>query len=329
MNGNPISLKLRRHSELVLLPFMALSGACNVGSDQVPTGTSPYVESAPNRLLGRVVDDQGKPVSGAEILILPSSELEGDVARAVQDFGSTHVTYSDLNGVFNISVPEIPIGSIIVAMIIGRRASPLIQLSPTRRQLDLVVDDMGSIEVDIVPAHPFPHPSMLEMRRHGISRDVQWQLLNNKLANISPIVGRHHIVNGLPAGVYDLTITVDSFPALSVDGVVIRPGRVTYDERLQEVLIGRELQPTQITVLTLDQRPVPNARVFVGTPDPGWFDHEGLCVQYLTDLSGAASIYLPEGLPRYVSVLADGFTPWSKDNTLLPFTVILTPRTKH
>jgi hypothetical protein len=241
---------------------------------------------------GRVVSDQGVPVASAELVVMEDDGRGWDQALGLYESR----VLSGADGRFEIRAdPE----SRRLGLVANAPLWVCVDPTPFEagaRNVEVKLVRAGGIEGSVAGA------GKNFWSRHGqggfnvvvvgpgaaIAARNDWIDYNVGASNLNlEISDSRFLAKGLPPGNYSVRFTGahSSDPLLVVDEVLVTPGAVTRDPRLQEVDVTRFLKKRIVTVFDEDGRPL-SANVAART--------DGRFLRFETGSDGRATILTPE-----------------------------------
>jgi hypothetical protein len=265
---------------------------------------------------GVVVDDADASVAGAEVTLESLPESPG-----VNTGWLTKVTGADGKFVFRGTGPASR--PTVRAMHPSAGRSAMVEVRPQTTGLVLRLARFGTLvgRLSLAPSAGSA-PLVLTIEPAGGSKLPPWRPTPDVRSITVPTDGSFAI-GGLPAGRYVARVLVQDAVALTVDDLLVEPGRDTRDPRLDGVTIGGDLVEARVTVRGKGLVPIENASVKLfeaGAPAGA----APVQVKF-TGPDGVARFLLPPGAKPIVAVRRVEYVPWRRPCAAFPLEVVLHP----
>jgi hypothetical protein len=299
-------------SRAVKLEWLAVIPFEGVPSGETRRLQTVHLPLVPVLLAGRVETVDGRPVVGAVVRVGQTDAVIN--VRGIDSAGAR----STADGTFRIESAVTASGLLAWAHVGKAIASSITAFEPGQTDVVLKLQSTGGLKGRIrVAPHLGKEQPSLDLQPVGPALSYS--------AFRGPWSPRPHLDlkksgdlfrDGIPAGIYRLTIGVSITRLMTIEGIVIEPGKVNDDPRIADLVVGGELQAGLVRVVDSDGQPVTGATVYWRAGEDGGAIRGGNTSH--TDENGDSTLWLPADAVMNIRVEAPGFRPWEGMRVTLP-----------
>ena len=298
---------------LAVLPYRAVS------PEETQILPDVRLPPLPPLVSGWVQDERGRPVPRATVYALP----KGRSPSLTAERKSTLVATTDKEGRFRIETDMHEVPRLLWAHKGLERASALAGFEPGQDGAIITIRPTGSIKGRIRIAEKLKSVStFFSLRPEGVPDAFNPQVRDCSPVNyLKPKRSGEFSHSGIPAGTYRLTVKVGLARILVLEGIQILPAALNEDPRLQDLVVGQDMEMGTVRVVDETGAPIAKAQVYISPLKPDARIRGSYTSS--TDEEGCVAYPLPAGTLVRVRAQKRGYLDGEYSKGTLPATVVL------